>query len=210
MLFKAQQVYFQNRLDFQGGYYAKQNWDIFNDFWKFISNEIKKEILYNFYYAKCFHCKKHSIWVDNKMIYPLSPSGPMPSKDMPENVKKIYEEARKVGIFSLRAAAALLRVALEELCAHLGEKDGTLYEKITNLKEKRLSKKAIESLHIVRIFANEGGSHSGQIDLEHKDNEGVVDKLFMLVNLIVEKTISEQKTINKFLSEIPENKKKKL
>lgn len=205
LIFLKQKFFFKNRLSFSA-FRADQNWDIFNGFWTMFNDEKEKQMPYNFYYASCFNCRKHSIWVENKMVYPLSGSGPMPSKDMPENVKKIYDEARKVSIFSLRASAALLRVALEELTVHLGEKDGTLYERIVNLEKSGLSRKVIENLNIVRITANEGGAHAGQIDLENKDNEGIVDKLFLLINLIVEKTISDDKVIQKLRSKLPENK----
>ena len=126
---------------------------------------------------------------------------------MPEDVRKIYEEARDIAGVSARAAAALLRVALEKLTIYLGEKEGNLNTRIKNLKAKGLPEDVIKCLDIVRINANEGGSHSGQIDLENKDNDQIVDILFRLVNFIVEKTISDKKQIDEMFQALPENKK---
>ncbi len=70
-----------------------------------------------------------------------------------------------------------------------------------------MPKAVIDSLDIVRIFANEGGSHAGEIDLTGADGEEIVNRLFWLVNIIVEKTISEPKEIAKHFNKIPQNKK---
>ena len=157
--------------------------------------------------AQCFNCKEPSFWVDEKMIYPSVPTSPPPHEDMPENVKKTYEEARQVQPASVRAAAALLRVSLEQLTIHLGETKGSLYKRIENLKEKGLPSRVIKSLDIVRIYGNEGGAHVGVIDLESKDNEDTVNKLYKIINIIVHHTIASDKIIDNLYEGIPDNKK---
>lgn len=176
------------------------------NFEKFM-NDNKSEEKNVFHYAFCLHCEKFSIWVNQKMIYPLISTKPLAHSDMPDNIKKTYNEARSVASSSSRAAAALLRVALEELTKHLGEKEGNLNKRIGNLKQKGLPETVIKSLDIVRIYANEGGAHSGKIDLENKDNKGIVDKLFNIINFIVEKTITEKKEIEEMFKELPKSKK---
>ena len=162
----------------------------------------------NFSLKICQNCKKFSLWVDKKMVYPLVSTAPLPNEDMPSDVKKIYNEARNVQNFSPRATAALLRVALEKLTVHLGEKKGNLNTRIGNLKEKGLPTQVINALDIMRIHANESGSHSGKIDLEKNDNEYIVKKLFVLVNFIVEKTITDSNSISAMMEELPQEKKK--
>ena len=164
-------------------------------------------IISSLFVAYCAHCKNYSVWQEKKMVYPKLSTAPMARKDMPEDVRKIYEEARDVAGVSARAAAALLRVALEKLTIYLGEKEGNLNTRIKNLKAKGLPEDVIKCLDIVRINANEGGSHSGQIDLENKDNDKIVDALFLLVNFIVEKTISDTKQIDEMFQALPEDKK---
>ena len=160
-----------------------------------------------YFVARCLSCKNYSFWVNEKMVHPLVSNAPAPNADMPENVKELYEEARNVQPHSARAAAALLRVALEKLTEDLGETKGSLYIRIGNLKKQGLPKKVIQGLDIVRIVANEGGAHAGQIDLTGKDNQKIVNKLFFLVNFIVEKTITEGKQIETSYSNLPQDKK---
>ena len=56
-------------------------------------------------------------------------------------------------------------------------------------------------------YANANVHVDREINIESKDNEEIVNKLFMLVNFIVEKTISDQKVIDDLLDKIPEDKK---
>lgn len=181
------------------GVLAFQNWD---DVYK--SNRIS---ITDLDVAKCQNCDEISIWYEGEMVYPKKLTAPLARPDMPESVKTIYEEARNVAPDSARAAAALLRVALEKLTEELGEAEGSLNERIGNLKSKGLPEKAIQSLDVVRIFANEGGSHAGKIDLSGKDNKEIVNKLFKLTNFIVEKTITENNEIDEIYKTIPENKR---
>lgn len=178
----------------------------------FLTNQDVKHDLMSYSFrqycvAECISCRKISIWVDKEMVYPHISSALPPTEDMPEDVKELYEEARQVQTFSARASAALLRLALEQLTVHLGETTGTLYERIGNLKKKGLSENVIRSLDIVRITANEGAAHAGQIDLTGEDNQQIVDTLFFLVNHIVEETITKPREINEAFNDLPEAKK---
>lgn len=74
--------------------------------------------------ASCGSCHKYSIWFDKKMIYPKKLTAPLAHAEMPDSVKKLYEEARQISNDSPRSAAALLRVTLEKLTEELGEKKG--------------------------------------------------------------------------------------
>jgi hypothetical protein len=160
-----------------------------------------------FYVAFCQNCEETSVWKNENMIFPRKLTAPLPHIDMPDSVKELYEEARAVADDSSRAAAALLRVALEKLTEELGETKGKLNTRIGNLNKQGLPQKVIQSLDTVRIFANEGGSHAGEIDLTGEDNKEIVNSLFKLVNFIVEKTISENNQIDEIYGKIPENKK---
>lgn len=160
-----------------------------------------------YFLATCGGCEQFSVWIDEKIVHPLTSSAPLPVENMPENVKEIFEEARQVQPFSPRAAAALLRVALEELTKHLGEATGSLNTRIGNLKKQGLPEKVIKGLDIVRIVANEGGAHAGQIDLKGKDNQETVNDLFSLINLIIERTISDNDRIESFHNQLPQDKK---
>lgn len=156
----------------------------------------------------CVKCMEYCIWDTEKktMIWPNISTAPLPNEDMPDDVKDLYEEARQVSALSPRAAAALLRVSLEKLTAHLWETEWKLNTRIGNLNKKWLPEKVIQSLDILRINANEWGSHAWEIDLTWSDNQKIVNWLFFLVNFIVEKTISEPKKIDEMYWSLPEDK----
>jgi hypothetical protein len=63
----------------------------------------------------CARCAQFALWVNEKMVYPVSSITPLPAEDMPEDVKRDYIEARNIVNLSPRAATALLRLALQKL-----------------------------------------------------------------------------------------------
>ena len=157
--------------------------------------------------ATCAHCKEGSYWINGNLVYPQKVTAPNAHKDMPETVVEYYNEAWEISASSPRAAAALLRTAAKKLCEALGENESNLNQAIGNLSKQGLPPTVIKSLDTVRIVGNEGGAHAGQIDLTGEDNKEIVNRLFWLINFIVEKTITEPGEIeNTFLS-LPENKR---
>jgi len=158
--------------------------------------------------SKCDHCWNFSMRGNNELIYPTVSVITMPHLDMPDTVKELYNEARDIAWKSPRAAAALLRLALEKLTEELWETNWKLNTRIGNLKKKWLPEKAIQALDIVRITANEWGSHLGQIDLTGSDNADLVNQLFFLLNFIVEHVITVNNQLDAMYAALPEDKKK--
>ena len=79
--------------------------------------------------------------------------------------------------------------------------------RIKSLTERGLPTQVQKALDIVRITANEGGSHCGQIDLTGADREENVDWLFWLVNFVIEKVITEPRIITEKFDSLPAEKK---
>src|SRR5690349_16047954 len=101
------------------GAYAKQIWtevQIYN------TSEPYRAGLGDTEIAVCTHCSGRSIWLNKLMIYPHSATAPLPNQDLPADVQSDYEEARSILNLSPRGAVALLRLAIQKLCKHLGEK----------------------------------------------------------------------------------------
>jgi hypothetical protein len=158
--------------------------------------------LNNFLIAKCRHCELPSIWLSDKMVYPLSGSIEMANQDLPEDIMKDYNEAKDIVNISPRGAAALLRLALQKLCIHLGEKGTNLSDDIKNLVHKGLPEKMQKALDSVRVIGN-SAVHPGTIDLN--DNREIANSLFGFLNIICDVLISQPKKINSYYeNHIPE------
>jgi len=153
----------------------------------------------------CERCGRYAIWVHERMVYPSFSIAPLPVEDMPENIKEDFLEARNIVNASPRAAAALLRLALQKLMIHLGEKGENLNEDIANLVKRGLPAKIQKALDAVRVIGN-NAVHPGKIDL--KDDVETATALFELLNMIVEVMITQPKRINEIYSKIPESTRK--
>lgn len=151
--------------------------------------------------SECEHCHKFAIWYKDKMIYPLTGNAPLPNPDMPEDVKEDYNEAANIITISPKSAAALLRLAIQKLCAHLGGKSKNLNDDIALLVENGLPVQVQQSLDIVRVIGN-NAVHPGQITVDDPDE---VNQLFGLVNIIIEYMISMPKQVEALYSSLPAN-----
>jgi hypothetical protein len=156
------------------------------------------------YTAFCKHCEEFSFWFNKKMIIPSSGNAPLPNNDLSEDIKKDFEEARSIVNSSPRGAAALLRLCIQKLCKDLGEKGEKINDDISNLVKKGLPIKIQKSLDIVRVIGN-NAVHPGLIDI--KDDQETANKLFHLINLIVDAMISQPKEIDKIYNNLPEKDK---
>lgn len=153
----------------------------------------------------CDHCSKITIWLGNEMLYPSKPSVPIPNDDLDLKIKKDYNEAAEIVEKSPKAAAALLRLAIQKLCKQLGESGKNINNDIGELVKKGLPQKIQKSLDIVRVIGNES-VHPGQINLD--DNKETAYKLFDLINLIANTMITQPKEIDNLYDTLPKEKLK--
>ena len=144
------------------------------------------------------------MWIDNEYAYPdLQPIEP--NSDMPTVVKSLYEEAGLIYTKSPRAACALLRLAIDRLCNELGETDRDINNNIASLVKRGLSIEVQRAFDIVRVVGNKA-VHPGQIAFD-VDSVETAETLFTLINLIVDRLISEPKRIDEMFDKLPENVK---
>jgi len=163
-----------------------------------------KGLVTGFHIAMCSHCNKPSYWFNDKMIYPNVVTAPLPNKDLPAEIKSDFEEARQISNLSPKGAAALLRLAIQKLCLHLGEPGKDLNTDIGSLVKKGLPVGIQKALDVVRVIGNEA-VHPGQIDIT--DDPATTTKLFELVNIIANKMITEPNEISKLFEGLPDSKK---
>ncbi|MFB9160336.1 DUF4145 domain-containing protein [Chromobacterium violaceum] len=136
-------------------------------------------------------------------IFPTDCQAPMPNSDLPDDCLEDYMEARSIAELSPRGAAALLRLVIQKLCKHFGEPGKDINSDIGSLVQKGLPKKLQEALDVVRVVGNEA-VHPGEIDFQ--DDAEVVFVLFSLINLIVEKMITEPKEYAAIYQSLPAKK----
>lgn len=156
---------------------------------------------------RCQCCGKKIIWIEDNYVYPDIISEDA-NQDMPESVKKLYEEASLIYNKSPRAACALLRLAVDRLCNELGETDRDINKNIGALVEKGLPKSVQQALDVVRVVGNKA-VHPGQISFDVDDTE-TTKMLMHLLNIIVERMISEPNEINSLYQDLPESVKESI
>ena len=142
---------------------------------------------------------------DRTMVFPRIASAPEAIAEMPENARADFNEARLVLPSSARAAAALLRLAIQRLCVHLDEKGENLNDDIASLVGKGLPQTIQQALDVVRVVGNHA-VHPGTMDL--RDDEEVARRLFALVNLITQVMIVQPKEVKKLYAALPERDRK--
>jgi len=151
----------------------------------------------------CSACDDGTLWLGEKIIYPLTASAPPANSDLPDDIKQVYDEASAIADQSPRAACAMLRLAVEMLMKHLGE-TGNINESIGNLVKKGLNPTVQQSLDIVRITGN-NAVHPGEIDFEDTTD---VQPLFDLINVIADGLITQRKHIQTLYDGLSEGAKK--
>lgn len=151
---------------------------------------------------RCKCCGKKILWIDDEYIYPdiiAEEANP----DMPESVRRLYEEAGLIYNKSPRAACALLRLAVDQLCRELGEPNENINNNIGFLVKKGLSPNIQKALDTVRVIGNKA-VHPGQIAID-VDDVNTAKMLMRLLNMIVERMITEPKELEEVYGLLPKS-----
>ena len=187
------------------GVYSAQSWSDDGQFYFSDDDDTRESKLY-IEIAQCVYCEDQSVWVDGEMVIPDSGQMVPPNEDMTKEIQDDYLEAASILQKSPRAAAALLRLALQKLCVQLGGKGQNIQQDIDTLSQNGLSSTVIKAMDAVRIIGNEA-VHPGQIDM--KDDVKTATALFELVNFVAEKTLTDIKKINEIYDSLPVSKRRK-
>lgn len=159
----------------------------------------------NVWVSRCFNCSEVALWICDQMIYPRRGEAPPANPDMPDDIRRDYDEASTILDLSARGAAALIRLGIQKLCKHLGQPGKNINDDIKALVAGGLDPRIQKALDVVRVVGN-NAVHPGQIDL--KDDRATAESLFRLLNLIVEKMISEPKHVDEVYATLPEEARK--
>lgn len=157
--------------------------------------------------SRCSHCGQISIWSNDKMVYPLTGNVEPANADLPQDVLADYNEAKDIVNISPRGAAALLRLGLQKLCGHLGEKGKNINDDIANLVKRGLPVQLQQALDSVRVIGNHA-VHPGQIDLNDKPETAFA--LFSFINIICDYFITQPKKIAEVFGNLPDKDKQNI
>ncbi len=135
------------------------------------------------------------------MVVPAESTAEPPHADLPDACKDDYEEARAVFALSPRAAAALLRLAVQKLMGALGQSGTDLNNDIGALVKAGLPSEVQKMMDYCRVVGNHS-VHPGQLDVN--DTPDIAGKLFKFINLIVEDRITRPKEIDDAFGLLPE------
>ncbi|QGM46665.1 DUF4145 domain-containing protein [Methylocystis heyeri] len=160
------------------------------------------EMLYvfNSFLSVCDRCNEFSYWIEDRLVYPLTGNTPPANSDLPDDILRDYNEASSILDLSPRGAAALVRLCIQKLCAHLGKPGKNINDDIAALVQDGLDPRVQKALDIVRVIGN-NAVHPGAIDLA--DDRATAESLFKLLNLIAEKMISEPKHVDELYNTLP-------
>lgn len=161
--------------------------------------------VHNVWFSRCFNCDEIAIWICDRMIYPQHGEAPPANPDLPPEIARDYHEASSILDLSPRGAAALIRLAIQKLCKHLGQPGQNINDDIKALVAGGLDPRVQQALDAVRVIGN-NAVHPGQIDL--RDDRATAESLFRLLNLVAEKMISEPKHVDEVYSALPEDARK--
>ena len=182
--------------------YAKQDW-------YYLNAAVRQDgfgLQYNnqsFTLSNCTSCAAPTIWLKEKIIFPLHSSTEPPNSDLPHDIRADYEEAQQIASLSPRGAAALLRLAIQKLGVFLGQPGKNINADIVALVASGLPIRVQQALDSVRVIGNDA-VHPGAIDL--RDDRDTVNKLFRLVNFIAHKTITEPREVEEIYNGLPADK----
>ncbi|WP_444903841.1 DUF4145 domain-containing protein [Microbulbifer sp. CnH-101-E] len=177
------------------GVYARQSWGFL------IKHGATRNHNIGFDYSSCNHCHKSCYWYKGSMIIPSAAPVPPHHSDLPESCISDYQEARDIVSRSPKAAAALLRLAVQKLMVELGEKGHNINNDIASLVNKGLPIEVQQALDYCRVVGN-NSVHPGEILID--DNPDIAHSLFEMINFIVENQISQPKKIAELYKALPE------
>jgi len=170
------------------------------------SDRAGHEAIYEPTYRLCDACKGPVLFIGKSLVYPRSTTGPLPNADLPDDAMKSFNEARLVATDSPRAAAALLRLAIEQLTLHVAPhlKGKQLNDRIGELLKAGLDESVGEMLDSVRVIGN-GGVHAGELDPDI--DPSLVVSLFELVNEVCDELLSSPKRRKAIFDRIPQDQR---
>jgi len=164
-------------------------------------------ILDGFYVSICMKCEEPTLWHDREMLYPALGGVEAPNPALNDDIKSDYYEAASVAAKSPRAAAALLRLCVQNLCKQLGLPAQNLNADIGELVKRGLNPDVQKALDALRVIGN-NAVHPLEMDL--RDDRETAVSLFSLINYIADQMITYRSKLESLFKSLPEGAKQQI
>ncbi len=141
-------------------------------------------------------------------FYRIIPQGapvnePQPNPDLPEPCKDTYAEASHVFEHSPRAAAALLRLCLQQLLEHLGY-SGTINSMIKETVAKGVPAHIQQFMDYARHHGNTA-AHGNDLTIDPEERRDNAEFMFTVVNTVAEYLITRPRQAQENYDKLPES-----
>ena len=157
------------------------------------NGECLGEIKTYYYLTECKTCNGISLFSDWEAsdnpgdLQKASQLYPPPrelGEAIPKEIRKSYEEARKVEKISANAFAVLIRRSLELLCRDQKAKGNNLKEQIADLSERGIiPNKLVEMAETLRFIGNIG-AHEIEVDIDQTETRAIDDFLVAMLEYV--------------------------
>jgi len=139
-----------------------------------------------------------------RLVYPVG-IGPVANDDLPPDIRVDYDEARSIAAQSPRAAAALLRLAIDKLTARLAPEhaDKRLFDRIGAMVGAGLGPSAQLMLDYVRLVGN-GAVHE-RVDIPATPEQVAI--LFGLLNDLCDQLLTRPRKLAELWATVPESQR---
>lgn len=124
------------------------------------------------------------------MLHPRHSTTPHCHPEAPPQASELYKEAAEIMVYSQRAAAVLIRCALESLFRENFETDAMLGQ-ILAKHEGNMSTQLFEEAELVKLVGNEGAHSDVRVLNLDEDVAEVIENLFEFFNSAVEELVAE-------------------
>ena len=161
-------------------------------------------VLNGFYSSLCMNaeCRRSSLWHKETMLYPSTGGIETPNADLSPSIQEDYREAAAVLSRSPRAAAALLRLCVQNICKQLGLPGKKIDDDIAELVKRGLDPNIQKALDTLRVVGN-AAVHPLTMDIS--DDRETASALFGLVNYIADRMISHPAMLERLYESLPQN-----
>lgn len=164
--------------------------------------------------STCARCDATAAWLrengveGGRLIWPRQRGGIPPHREMPQDARQLYEEARDVAHLSPRAGVALLRVALDVLLREVvKDADGRSLNDVIKLAVAQgLTPAVWAAMDALRVIGNDA-VHPKQLVLGEEDADAKITALCRLLNLVVEQMISAPRLAQEVFDTLPPSAK---